>query len=111
MKLKNELSKRGRKPPLTQEMQDAKKQATDEVKLPVDQNGNPINIANYMDEKYEQPAAGDSDVNCLNRLFDCNKPEMLATCAGTCSREINNQNTDKTVILWLICATMQYMQI
>uniref|UniRef100_A0A915CM71 ShKT domain-containing protein n=1 Tax=Ditylenchus dipsaci TaxID=166011 RepID=A0A915CM71_9BILA len=77
---------------LIEQKQDSEKQAANEVTMPLDENGKPINIANYMDEKYEQPAAGDSDVNCLNRLFDCHKPEMLAMCAGTCSREKNKED-------------------
>uniref|UniRef100_A0A915DBD1 ShKT domain-containing protein n=1 Tax=Ditylenchus dipsaci TaxID=166011 RepID=A0A915DBD1_9BILA len=77
---------------LTQQIQDAEKKAANEVKLPLDQNGNPINIDHYMDEQYQQPADGDSDVNCLNKLYDCDKPEMRAMCAGTCAREMNNQD-------------------
>ncbi|KAI1697547.1 hypothetical protein Ddc_19645 [Ditylenchus destructor] len=60
--------------------------------LPVDANGAIVNIDHLYDEVYVQPAAGDSDVNCLNNLHRCNEPNIAAQCAGTCTREANGDD-------------------
>uniref|UniRef100_A0A915DIL6 ShKT domain-containing protein n=1 Tax=Ditylenchus dipsaci TaxID=166011 RepID=A0A915DIL6_9BILA len=50
-----------------------------EKTIPLNEKGEPVNIANYNNEVYNQPAVGDLS-------------PMDRDCAGTCTREMNKQD-------------------
>ncbi|KAI1705904.1 hypothetical protein DdX_13343 [Ditylenchus destructor] len=77
---------------MTNQQQDQQTQQQIQNQLPVDANGAIVNIDHLYDDVYVQPAAGDSDVNCLNNLHRCNEPAIAAQCAGTCTRQENGDD-------------------
>ncbi|KAI1699964.1 hypothetical protein DdX_16997 [Ditylenchus destructor] len=92
---------------MTNQQQETQQQTQNQ--LPVDANGGIVNIDHLYDEVYVQPAAGDSDVNCLNNLHRCNDPTIAAQCAGACTRQENgDDHADNCAGMTDLCVEEHY---